>query len=67
MRLIKVLLNDVSTIFSALAYNPFTISGKINTLALRETIWFDNECLLSFQGFSIFIYELISEISAFLW
>ena len=55
MGLIKIVLNDESTLSCAILNDLLTITRQINTLPLRKTLWLDNIGFLFLYRFAIFI------------
>jgi len=66
MGLIKVVLNDESTLSCAILNDLLTITRQVNTLPLRKTLWLDNIGFLFLCRFAIFINKLFSEICCLL-
>ena len=62
-----VLLCDPSSILITILNYLFTVSRKKDSLTLCHVIWFYNISLLSLNWSSLFIYEVISEITMFWW
>ena len=66
MGLIEIVLNDESTLSTAILNDPLTITRQVNTLPLRKTLWLNNIGFLFLQRSAICIDELFSEIGCFL-